>query len=276
MSLKTASSVNIDNTDWLKTAAILLVVIDHTGYFFIKNNDWWSVFGRFAAPIFFFLLGYARSRVVPVSWVLLGILLTVLDSWNNEWAWVAPNILLSLSSIRWVRPHVETGLQRTGLLGFVLLVIILILILPIAGVAVEYGSEGWLWALFGLIQRNCMDARSMHTMSENEQGFMSSRISRWENIEWIRIVAVIVAAIVAIWQEQTEYSFAPVQLSFLIAGMALLSIILSLFHRGTSRFQAPERLAVVLRLFGHHTLEIYAIQIALSEVIVNLFPGLAA
>ncbi|MGI9373700.1 MAG: TraX family protein, partial [Hyphomicrobiales bacterium] len=55
----------IDKTDWLKSAAILFVAIDHYGYFFIENNEWWSVVGRLAAPIFFFLLGYAETKRIP-------------------------------------------------------------------------------------------------------------------------------------------------------------------------------------------------------------------
>ena len=61
-STRTAHAV--DNTDWLKTAAIILVVVDHIGYFFIEDDHWWSVFGRLAAPTFFFLLGYAQTRTV--------------------------------------------------------------------------------------------------------------------------------------------------------------------------------------------------------------------
>ena len=274
MVLQTGSSATVDNTDWLKTAAILLVVVDHTGYFFIENNDWWSLFGRFAAPVFFFLLGYARSRVVPISWVLFGIFLTALDSWNNDWVWVAPNILLSLTFIRLVRPHVETGLRQTGLWGFTLLVLILILILPIAGEVVEYGSEGWLWALFGLIQRNYMDARSIHNTSGRDQRLSSPPLPGGDHLGLMRIIAVTLAASVATWQEQVEYSFAPVQLSVLTVGMVLLSIILWLFHRGPSRYQPSLALSVLPRFLGRHTLEVYTIQLGLSEVVVNLFPGL--
>ena len=38
----------VDNTDWLKTAAIIFVMVDHFGYFFMEDDLWWSAFGRFA------------------------------------------------------------------------------------------------------------------------------------------------------------------------------------------------------------------------------------
>ena len=62
----------VDNTDWLKIAAIVLVLVDHVGYFFIDDDQWWSVFGRMAAPSFFFLIGYAHTRAVPLQWIFLG------------------------------------------------------------------------------------------------------------------------------------------------------------------------------------------------------------
>ena len=123
----------VDNTDWLKTAAIILVLVDHFGYFFVEDDQWWGVFGRMGAPPFFFLMGYARTRTVPLRWIWLGVGLTVLDSWNNGWAWVAPNILLSFALIRVVLPYVRAFLQGNGWIAFALLVAAPLAFLPIAG-----------------------------------------------------------------------------------------------------------------------------------------------
>jgi peptidoglycan/LPS O-acetylase OafA/YrhL len=49
----------VDNADWLKTVAIISVSVGHFGHFFVEDDGWWSVFGRLAAPTFFFLMGYA-------------------------------------------------------------------------------------------------------------------------------------------------------------------------------------------------------------------------
>lgn len=112
----------IDNTDWLKIAAIILVSVDHFGYFFMEDDSWWSAFGRFAAPVFFFLMGYAQTRTVPLYWIWLGIILTLLDSWNADWTWMAPNIFLSFTLIRLARPYVQTFVENHGWVAFVLLV----------------------------------------------------------------------------------------------------------------------------------------------------------
>ena len=60
--IQTPAPLTIDNTDWLKSAAIILVAIDHFGFFFVENAEWWSVLGRLAAPVFFFLIGFRLDQ----------------------------------------------------------------------------------------------------------------------------------------------------------------------------------------------------------------------
>jgi hypothetical protein len=132
----------VDNTDWLKTAAIILIGVDHIGFFFIEDAHWWSVFGRLAAPPFFFLFCYAQTRAVPLHWIWLGVILTLLESWNAGWTWMAPNILLSLALIRIARPHVQISMRHHGWAAFALLVSALFAVLPIAARIVDYGAEG--------------------------------------------------------------------------------------------------------------------------------------
>jgi hypothetical protein len=278
----------VDNTDWLKTAAIILVTVDHIGHFFVDDDRWWSVFGRLAAPTFFFLMGYAQTRTVPLHWIWLGVILTLLNSWNARWTWVAPNILLSLALIRIARPYVQILLQHHGWAAFALLVAALFAVLPIAAKLVDYGAEGWLWALFGLCQRMVVDGRSATDGDGAGQSSAPSAVSPgsvstpdqvrgrpFAENALMRLLACFVAAVVYVWQEQREYSFPQFQLAAFILGVGVLSLGLCLFRRGPSRLQPPETIAGALRFIGRHTLEIYAIQLAGSELIVKLAPDLA-
>ena len=54
------------------------IEVGHVGHFFIENDRWWSVIGRLAASIFF--IGYAQTRIVPLYWIWLGIILSLLES----------------------------------------------------------------------------------------------------------------------------------------------------------------------------------------------------
>ena len=136
-----ATTPAVDTTDWLKTAAIIFVSIDHFGYFFVDDEGWWSTFARLGAPPFFFLVGYAKSRTVPLYWIWLGVILTVLDSWNADWTWVAPNILLSFALIRIARPYVNSLVQYYGWGAFAFVVFALLVVVPPAEKLVDYGSR---------------------------------------------------------------------------------------------------------------------------------------
>jgi len=265
----------VDNTDWLKTAAIIFVSVGHFGFFFMEDELWWSVFGRFAAPPFFFLVGYAQSRTVPLRWIWIGVILTLLESWNADWDWVAPNILLSFVLIRIARPYAQVFLQNRGWLAFIVLVSLLLALLPAAEDIVDYGAEGWLWALFGLCQRRYLDGISAATTG-GARGSPAPTLTATDAAGLMRLLACLVAAVAFVWQEQEEYSFPAVHLAVVILGLGVLSISLCLFTRGESRFQPPEKVASILRFVGRHTLEIYAIQLAGSELLVKLVPDLSA
>jgi len=265
----------VDNTDWLKAVAIILVLVDHFGHFFMEDDRWWSAFGRLAAPPFFFLMGYAQSRTVPLHWIWLGVILTLLESWNDDWRWVAPNILLSLALIRLARPYAQILVQRHGWVAFALLVLALFAVLPIAARIVDYGAEGWLWALFGLCQRMYVDGGSAADVDGAAQNPAPSARATMKNVRLMRLLACLIAVVVYVWQEQREFSFPRLHLAAFILGIGVLSASLCLFRRGPSRIQPPQPIAGTLRFIGRHTLEIYAIQLAGFELIIKLLPDLA-
>lgn len=262
----------VDNTDWLKAGAIILVVVDHIGYFFVEDDRWWSVLGRLAAPAFFFLIGYGQTRNVPVRWIWLGIILTLLESWNAGWTLVVPNILLSLALIRVVRPQLQPLLVEYGWLAFVVIVSVLCAALPVMRHIVDYGTEGWLWALFGIYQRLYVDGRSSAKLNGVLQSLQPD--SEKKNIGLLRLLTCLIAAVVYIWREQLEFLFSKLYFSIFVLGVGILSLSLCFFFRGSSGIQPPELIATILRFIGRHTLEIYAIQLAAFEVVTKLFPDL--
>jgi hypothetical protein len=268
----THTSPAVDNADWLKTIAIISVSVGHIGHFFMEDDHWWGVFGRLAAPTFFFLIGYAQTRTVPLYWIWLGIILTLLESWNAGWTWVAPNILLSFALIRIARPYVQILVQHHGWAAFGLIVSALFVVQPIAAKIVDYGAEGWLWALFGLYQRMYVDGRSAPEVHSVAQ---SSAPPARANVGLMRLLVCFVATVVYVWQEQEEFSFPQIHFAVFILGISVLSVSLCLFLRGPSRIQPPEAIAKALRFIGRRTLEIYAIQLAGSELLIKLVPDLA-
>ena len=103
----------------------------------------------------------------------------------------------------------------------------------------------------------------------------ASALAATQTAGLMRLLACLVAAVVFVWQEQKEFSFPPIHLAVVILGLGVLSVSLCLFKRGESRIQPSEKIASTLRFIGRYTLEIYAIQLAGSELIVMLVPGLS-
>ena len=268
-------AIAVDNTDWLKTAAIALVFVDHLGHYFIEHDQWYRVVGRLAAPTFFFLMGYAQTRIVPIRWIWYGIILTVLASWNNDWNWVVPNILLSFALIRVARPYVQKLAKFNGWATFAILITVLCAALPIAGDFVEYGTSGWLWALFGFYLRDCVQIRKDPAPIGETHNAVSLTSGTQADATIKAFSACLIAAVVYVWQEQISFSFSHKHLATLIFGVGLLSIVLCLFRRGPSSIQPPKLVARTINLTGRYTLEIYAIQLAASELIIKLRPDLA-
>lgn len=251
-----------------------MVTIGHFGYFFVDDADWWSVIGRSAAPAFFFFLGYARSRKVPFLWIWLGISLTLLDSWNTDWAWVSANILISFTIIRLGRSYVKAIILRHSLSAVLLLILILIASSPLAASVVDYGAEGWLWALFGLIQRLYVDSKAAaETFAETRDMVSTSYPVQWG---YMRLLACFVAAFFYLWQEQLEFLFPPLPLAVTILAVGIMSINLFFFERGPSLVQPPKPIAAVLRFAGRRTLVLYAFPLAIFELIIKFAPSLAA
>ena len=133
-----------------------------------------------------------------------------------------------------------------------------------------------MWALFGLCQRLFVDGRSATDKDATAQSSAAQTRALKTNVRLMRLLACIIAAAVYVWQEQREFSFSGIQFNAFILGICVLSFSLCLFVRGPSRIQPPESVARILRFIGRHTLEIYAIQLAGSELIIKLLPDLAA
>ncbi len=77
----------VTTTDVLKFVGVVALLVDHYGLFYRPDENGWRLVGRAAAPIFFFLIGFARTRKVPWTWYAFGLVLTVVNAWKAETIW---------------------------------------------------------------------------------------------------------------------------------------------------------------------------------------------
>ena len=85
-------------------------------------------------------------------------------------------------------------MQTRGWAAFILLVSTLLAVLPVAAKIVDYGAEGWLWALFGLCQRRYVDGIAAVGSVRRNSTLVSIRVAlRPETAGLMRLLACLVA-----------------------------------------------------------------------------------
>lgn len=230
----------VSTIDLWKLLAVVLMTVDHYGHFLADDMSIWRAIGRPTVPIWFFLIGFARSRDIPTLWLVTGAILTALDIVYNEGLEDSLiNILFSFALIRLALPYVERAVAHSmaALAG---IVVLLIAIEPYAGAVVEYGAVGWLFALVGLLHRRWLDG------AERADGR-------------VRIAVAIIAAAYFAWVEYGVHEFPPAELAVLATLLVAITVGLILLRPGLAPMQLPEPVAHVLRLAGRATLWLYAV-----------------
>lgn len=230
----------VSTTDLLKLAGVVLFLTDHVGLYFDTDGTWWRVVGRVAAPIFFFLIGFARTRFVPWTWLWLGLVLTFVEGWTsgNRPGGYFLNILINFALIRLALDFVERRIvpSRARVVAFALGAVLLVRPLD---PFLEYGAEGWLWALFGLAQRLAVESEDAR--------FRTTRTG----------LAILTASVYVV-AEVYDHTFGTIQSVVLGVLIAALTSILVRFRRTDAPWQFGAGLGTVVRTCGRRSLEIYA------------------
>lgn len=145
----------VTSYDLIKAVAILLMVIDHFGYFFFPEQLPLRLIGRGSAPLFFFLIGYSNSQRINWAWPIYGAVLTLISYFNFHQYML--NILINFFCIRliligWTQWQKKHPLDFSWLL-LAGLYIVLFMISIFAYQYLEYGGEGLMFAITGLLAR---------------------------------------------------------------------------------------------------------------------------
>lgn len=92
--------------DALKIIGLVLMFVDHSGHFFLEDQQWLRGVGRACAPIFLFLVGFAPHYTFDKKLLGLALLLTASD-WLVKGDINTLNILWSILLIRLILGHLE-------------------------------------------------------------------------------------------------------------------------------------------------------------------------
>ena len=143
--------------------------------------------------------------------MVLGLVLTAVDSWTSGTGLgkINLNILINFAFVRLLLPEVERRVMPHPWVVALLAMAIVLLIRPFQQI-LEYGAEGWLWALFGLSHRLALQA---------------------QHPQWVRDGLAAAAALVYTAKEILDHGFDGAESAVLAGLIAALTLALALFRR---------------------------------------------
>lgn len=255
-------SPSLTTLDFLKAAALILMVVDHLGFYFFLDRPhfpgdphlWFRAVGRWCVPIWFFLIGYARSRdLSPPIWIWGGALVGVQVILGG---YVLPlNILFTMILIRLMIDHVaRVALRDLFSLGTVVLVLTVFSFS--SSELFEYGTLGFVLALIGYVARHRGEAYGLLAFRHVDVLLMGAGLS------------------IFVLTERLYFSFSEPQFLVMLAGctaavMACLYLPKREWPGLTVRM--PRLLVFLLQFCGRRTMELYVIHISLFMLISLLF-----
>lgn len=234
--------------DLLKAAAVLLMIVDHAGYYFFPEENWFRVIGRFCVPVWFFLIGYARSRdLSPLIWI--GTAVLVAGSMLAGQSIFPLNVLGTMIFVRLVLDPVMrvAGRNHEALIGVSL--VLLVLAIPTYALT-EYGTHGLIMAMFGYILRNHIDVPGFKGPQAVANGFFLFTVLCFVGLQ------------------ELVFGFGHFEFYAMCLGIVLVNGVLFFFRP----VELPKLTAAVpgfvrggIQLLGRYTLEIYVAHLLLFK-----------
>lgn len=233
--------------DVWKFAAILLMIIDHVGFLLFPDQEWMRVLGRLCVPIWFFLIGYARTRDVPGLWIMAAILVDLPDPLLGL-GMLPLNILFTLLIVRLaLNPLVK--IMRLYPHYFWMMIILLAVLSPVTNFFTEYGTMGLLLAMLGL------QARRPRLFRGRLAG-VRTRELLWPGIG------------IAYWAWQSLH-FGFSGLSIIAFAIGLVFVLFGLYRFKPHNYESDTRQWQVrmMMICGRYSLEIYVLHLVVLKLL---------
>lgn len=238
--------------DVLKFFAVVIMIIDHVGYYFYPEVAAFRAIGRIGFPVWFFLVGYASGRAI--DWRLMVGAVILIATSAMVGVYIFPlSALVTIMAIRLVLDRVMGVMLRNGL-TFAGVAALLFLLIEPTGHLVEYGTQGLILAAFGYIVRHKPVVPGLGGAQETG------------------LYAMLFAAGSFMFIQQNVFHFPLPMLLLCLSGTLLVCVALYLFRPvvvpGTAGWWSwPVRMA------GRHTLFIYVAHLVAFRVAALLWVG---
>lgn len=237
----------ITSYDLLKILAVVTMVIDHLGVYFFPDLIWMRAVGRASAPIWLFLIGYARSRDITALLLISGGILLIANSLVGLPIFPL-NILFTIAATRFVLDRLTHAfLKNEDRERRIILLCALVFLIPFTDMISEYGTLALLFALMGYLVRN---------------------IIRGAPLIWVTFIAF--GAYGA--YEGLIFGFSPPMMAVMVLAVGSVIPLLYWFDgRALPPLEArlPKILSTMLRFCGRRTLLIYVVHLLLFKILTS-------
>lgn len=247
---------HLTSYDLLKALALILMITDHVGHHFYPDEMWFRVLGRLCVPIWFFLIGYARTDAVSPKILLGGAIVTLSALVAGQYVFPL-DILFTIALIRKTRHGcvIRATQSPQNLRGWFLL--LLFAAVP-TGLLFEYGTLGIMFVLQGFIARN--------------RAVLKERLKPWHT----KLFAYSSVFFFGILQGVFMPSLTLAQVGVLFVGLFAISALLERFKAAdypalTRVFTRPG--TFLIHIMGRRTMEIYVLHILIFRgICMALYP----
>ncbi len=224
------TKLGLTQHDWLKTLALLLMLVDHLGFFVFMQEPWLRVIGRGAAPIWLFLLGYSLSRKLDAWLWIYGLALIAV--------WGSLGLPFGALNILWTiiitRLFMQLWLKYDGQLNWRIglwLLGLATLIQPTNDIF-EYGTLGPIFALSGYYVRQ-----------------------KPQQISGALILAFALSA--HFWLAEQVFAFKDAHLYGLLLFLGIIGLVLYNFKAGEWQVKMTQSLYGLFKMGGRYSVHFY-------------------
>jgi len=234
--------------DILKTVIVLLMIIDHIGFYFFPDVDWFRAIGRICVPAWFFLIGYAHSRDLGHKLLIGAAMLAIADLILLQ-SFFPINILITILAVRLCLDYVMQFLLQSRQF-FVVGLVLGALFFVATDLIMEYGTLGLMLATVGYLTR--------HKTELLERTFLTKK-------DYMAFCGFVYLAFIML--QNMKFLFSEGQLSVMAIGSALMMIFLCAMKPTTYPHIKNQNVISLLQFGGRKTLEIYVGHLLVFKVI---------
>lgn len=242
----------VTHLDLIKTFAVIVMIIDHIGYYFFPEQEWFRAIGRIGFPVWFFMVGYARGRELSNK-LLIGALILLVANLALQLPLFPLNALVTIIFLRLLIDRFMDLILRTRYV-FWLSAILLVLFYMFSNMITEYGTIAMMFAVAGYLTR--------HKDKVETQSFMT-------NVDYILFMVLCFSSFCVL--QTAQFGFNEIQSIFMAVLTGATMFVLAVMRPMVFPEISHEPQKTILQFMGRRTLEIYVAHLLLFKVMMVLF-----